>query len=80
MFWTFGTLDYYRPGEIPNVHYLHEEVHKYEEEHAAAQAAGADGQAEEAPAGDAHGSLLLTGAGRCREGRRGWCGLPAGAA
>ena len=60
MFWTFGTLDYYRPGEIPNVHILEKAVHEYELEH---DAAAADGDAQTGDgegAGDAQGSLMLT--------------------
>ena len=60
MFWTFGTLDYYRPGEVPNVHFLEEAVHEYEAEHAAAAATGDEGHAGEVPAEGTHGSLVLT--------------------
>ncbi len=39
MFWTFGTLDYYRPGEIANVHLAEGGAHGAETEHAAEGAA-----------------------------------------
>lgn len=67
MFWTFGTLDYYRPGEIANVHFLEETVHEAHEaeSHEAEDAIGgaeseADGHEDAAPAEDEHGSLMLT--------------------
>jgi NADH-quinone oxidoreductase subunit L len=44
IFWTFGTLDYYRPGEIANVHLAEEAAH---EEEAAGEGA-AIGEAAEA--------------------------------
>ena len=66
IFWTFGTLDYFRPGEIANVHFLEEAVHEYEAEHSGEAAAGDHGEAadddhseEAAPADDEHGQLLL---------------------
>ncbi len=55
MFWTFGTLDYFKPGEIANVHYLEEYLH---EEEAAHEEGAAEGE-EAAPAADEHGSLML---------------------
>jgi NADH-quinone oxidoreductase subunit L len=51
IFWTFGTLDYFRPGEIANVHFLEETIHEMEAE--------AHDEVETAPAEDAHGSLIL---------------------
>jgi NADH-quinone oxidoreductase subunit L len=60
MFWTFGTLDYYRPGEIANVHFLEETVHKYEQEKSG-QPAGekTDEHGETAPAAGEHSGLVL---------------------
>jgi len=57
MFWTFGTLDYYRPGEIANVPLVEELAHKAEAkaEAAAPAASEAHGGAETA-AGEAHGA------------------------
>ncbi len=52
MFWTFGTLDYYRPGEIANVALAEEQAHAAADEHAAVDEHGA---AEEAAA-DEHGA------------------------
>ncbi len=50
IFWTFGTLDYYRPGEIANVPYLQENVAELnaEEEAAATPAEAAPTEAEHA--------------------------------
>lgn len=60
MFWTFGTLDYYRPGEIANVHFLEETLHEMEEaEHAAEEGAATGEHEETAPAEGEHGSLVL---------------------
>ena len=68
IFWTFGTLDYFRPGEIANVHFLEETLHHLEEDHAAdaeGEAAGEheapEGEHEEeaAPAEDEHSTLIL---------------------
>ncbi|MBZ0298623.1 MAG: hypothetical protein K8J31_02735, partial [Anaerolineae bacterium] len=65
MFWTFGTLDYYRPGEIANVHYLEETVHEQ-----AVEGTGEAAPEEAAPAEGEHGSLLLTST-RAQEGGEG---------
>jgi NADH-quinone oxidoreductase subunit L len=47
IFWTFGTLDYFRPGEIANVHFLEETIHELEEaEHAAGETAAGGAEAE----------------------------------
>ncbi|HLV35874.1 MAG TPA: proton-conducting transporter membrane subunit, partial [Spirillospora sp.] len=47
IFWTFGTLDYFRPGEIANVHFLEETIHELEEaEHAAEETAAGGAEAE----------------------------------
>lgn len=42
IFWTFGTLDYYRPGEIANVHLAEEQAHK---ESGAVEGEHAEGEA-----------------------------------
>lgn len=39
MFWTFGTLDYYRPGEIANVPLAEEAAHNGDDDHADEQGA-----------------------------------------
>ncbi len=59
IFWTFGTLDYFRPGEIANVHFLEETLHHLEEEAHADAGEAADEHSEE-PAADEHGTLMLT--------------------
>jgi len=55
MFWTFGTVDYFKPGEIANVHYTEEYLH---------EEGGHEGEAEHseeaAPAEGEHSSLVLT--------------------
>ncbi len=51
MFWTFNTLDYYRPGEIANVALAEEQAH-------AAEAAPAEGAVTEAAAEGEHGAAL----------------------
>jgi NADH-quinone oxidoreductase subunit L len=56
MFWTFGTVDYFRPGEIANVHYTEEYLH---EEAAHEGEADAEHSEEAAPAEGEHGSLIL---------------------
>lgn len=60
MFWTFGTLDYYRPGEIANVHFLEETIHEMEAEEGGAASEGEHGE-EAAPAEEEQGSIILTG-------------------
>jgi len=57
IFWTFGTLDYYRPGEIASVHWV--EAQAAGGEHGAEGAAPAEGEAHTAEAvapaeGEAH--------------------------
>ncbi|MCB9455228.1 MAG: hypothetical protein H6671_04485 [Anaerolineaceae bacterium] len=51
IFWTFGTLDYYKPGEIANVEY---------QEHLVAQLTGEHGEAA-APAEGEHGATTTEG-------------------
>ncbi len=61
MFWTFGTLDYFKPGEIANVHLAEAASHSEE-----AAPAG-----EEAPAEEEHsgaGGLVLTSFNAAEEG------------
>ena len=58
IFWTFGTLDYYRPGEIANVHFLEEAVHEYEAEHLG-EAAVVGEHSEEAVVDD-HSEAVVT--------------------
>jgi NADH:ubiquinone oxidoreductase subunit 5 (subunit L)/multisubunit Na+/H+ antiporter MnhA subunit len=54
LFWTFGTLDYFKPGEIANVHYTEEYLHEE-----AAHEGEAEHSEEAAPAAGEHGSLVL---------------------
>ncbi len=49
MFWTFGTLDYYKPGEIANVELAEELAHETASEGAMAEPAG-EGEHGAAPA------------------------------
>jgi NADH:ubiquinone oxidoreductase subunit 5 (subunit L)/multisubunit Na+/H+ antiporter MnhA subunit len=55
MFWTFGTVDYFKPGEIANVHYTEEYLHEEAAEHEGEVESGE----ETAPVEGEHGSLIL---------------------